>query len=155
MALLTHYILPALWAALLLASFVGWGTLVRGALGVKRRDANWGLTAGWGISLILAMGGGLQLAAVCNARVLETLVIIGAILWCLDAVRSSLDRQQVTARMFAIMSWRTPAPSVSAGILDYHPGPPPDGTMALLAKEGSAATFLSLTLTEKISIEAR
>jgi hypothetical protein len=49
------------WSALMLASFVGWGTLVNRWI-VPDRRVDWGLRAGWGMALCLLLGGFLCLA---------------------------------------------------------------------------------------------
>lgn len=50
------YGLTLAWSALLVASFVGWGSLANLWLS-KDRWHDWGLRAGWGMALFILVGG--------------------------------------------------------------------------------------------------
>jgi hypothetical protein len=78
------YALTIAWSALLVASFVGWGSLVnfwlvRGQAGGRVLDplADWGLRAGWGMALFLLLGGYLSLLHAAIRPVLIAQVALG------------------------------------------------------------------------------
>ena len=68
----------ALWGVTMLASFVGWGSLVNLWL-APRRWMDWGLRAGWGMGLFVLAGGFLCLAHAAARPVLVAQVGLGAI----------------------------------------------------------------------------
>ncbi len=70
------YALTIVWGAIMIASFVGWGSLVNLWL-APRRWADWGLRAGWGMALFLVTGGYLLAAHLATAPVLFGQVVLG------------------------------------------------------------------------------
>jgi hypothetical protein len=70
------YGLAVVWSSLMVASFVGWGSLVNLWL-APRRWADWGLRAGWGLSLFVAMGGFLTVTHIARRWVLVAQVVLG------------------------------------------------------------------------------
>lgn len=79
------YALTVAWSALLVASFVGWGSvvnywLVRGPAGTRRvldPWADWSLRAGWGMALFLLLGGYLSVVHAAIRPVLIAQVALG------------------------------------------------------------------------------
>jgi hypothetical protein len=70
-----------LWTALVLASFVGWGSILNHWIARKTR-LDWGLRAGWGMSFSILVGGFLCLAHLATRFVLVGQVALGlAGLW--------------------------------------------------------------------------
>ncbi|HEX4445968.1 MAG TPA: hypothetical protein VH044_04505, partial [Polyangiaceae bacterium] len=70
----------ALWIGAMLASFVGWGSLVEHLLapGLARgRRTDWGLRAGWGMAAFVLTGGFLCAARAATRPVLVTQVVLG------------------------------------------------------------------------------
>jgi hypothetical protein len=68
-----------LWSLVIFASFWGYGEALRRAL--KRpefEDLGWGLTAAWGMALILAIGGFLMMISLAKAPILTGMVLAGA-----------------------------------------------------------------------------
>ena len=105
---LLSYPANALWGAMVLLSFVGWGELAAGVVGRRwlRRGpgggggaggegggliavtgpddppaADWALKAGWGMALLLAIGGVLLLAGLATRWTLVALVLVGVAAW--------------------------------------------------------------------------
>src|SRR5580704_18570592 len=68
----------ALWSAVMVLSFVGWGSLVNLWIAPLRR-MDWGLRAGWGLSLYVLSGGFLCVAHVAVRRVLIAHVWLGVL----------------------------------------------------------------------------
>jgi hypothetical protein len=66
----------ALWAALMIVSFLGWGSLVNRWLAPGRR-IDWGLRAGWGMGLVIVTGGFLCLLHLAVRPVLAAQVAAG------------------------------------------------------------------------------
>jgi hypothetical protein len=67
-----------LWSALMLASFVGWGTLVNCWLAPADRK-DWGLRAGWGLALFVLTGGFLCLAHLAVRATFIAQVALGVV----------------------------------------------------------------------------
>ncbi len=65
-----------LWTALVLASFVGWGSILNHWIARKTR-LDWGLRAGWGMSLSILIGGFLCLTHLATRVVLVGQVALG------------------------------------------------------------------------------
>ncbi len=64
---------------MVLSGFVGWGILAGGIAGVARGERpDWGLSAGWGMALVLAAGGVLSLAGAAVPGALFAMVLAGA-----------------------------------------------------------------------------
>jgi hypothetical protein len=73
------YFSVLLWSLVIFASFWGYGEALRRAL--KRpefEDLGWGLTAAWGMALILAIGGFLMMISLAKAPILTGMVLAGA-----------------------------------------------------------------------------
>jgi hypothetical protein len=78
----------ASWGAVLLASMVGWGSLVE-RLASPQRVADIGLRLVWGMAGLIAAGGALCLVSLATRPVLCALVLGGSTLWIIDAFRRS------------------------------------------------------------------
>ena len=61
------------WGVVVVASWVGWGELVRRAAGVNVGRAGWALRAGWGMAAVLGICGFLLVAGVCNGAAIGRL----------------------------------------------------------------------------------
>jgi hypothetical protein len=94
------YWLTIAWAGAMVASFVGWGSLVNLWLAPDRWH-DWGLRAGWGMALFLLVGGYLCLlhAAVRPVLVTEVLLGVGALLGILVLRRP----RRVSKRRMAVV----------------------------------------------------
>lgn len=68
----------AIWGAMMVASFVGWGTLVAIWLAPRER-VDWGLQAGWGMAAFVLPGGFLCLAHLAMRRTLILQVGLGLV----------------------------------------------------------------------------
>lgn len=70
---------PFLWGLVVLSGFIGWGLIAARLAGVPAEDSpDWGLSAGWGMALLIALGGVLSLAGLAVAPVLFAVVAAGA-----------------------------------------------------------------------------
>ncbi len=76
--LLTDFVIPLLWGLAVLSGFIGWGSAAARLSGAPEPD--WGLSAGWGMALVIALGGVLSLAGAAVAPVLMAVVVAGAVL---------------------------------------------------------------------------
>jgi hypothetical protein len=70
------YARAVLWAALVLASFVGWGTIVNSWVAPRTR-LDWGLRAGWGMCLSILLGGFLCVTHLAGRVTLVGQVVVG------------------------------------------------------------------------------
>ncbi len=88
------------WSALIIASFVGWGSLVNFWL-ARDRWLDWGMRAGWGMALALSTGGYLSLIHVAVRPVLigQVIVGVGALLWTFVIRRPAA----LSSRRFAVL----------------------------------------------------
>jgi len=67
------------WSLLIFASFWGYGELLRRRInGPEFADIGWGLTAAWGMAVVLAIGGVLMALHLAKAPNLGVLVLFGA-----------------------------------------------------------------------------
>jgi hypothetical protein len=93
----------ALWSAVMVASFIGWGSLVNLWLS-PRRWMDWGLRAGWGMTLYLIAGGllcGLHLSV---RPVLITQIAMGVVLLSVtEVLRQHSIRSWVDVRRHATL----------------------------------------------------
>jgi len=90
------------WASLMLASFVGWGSVVDLWLGRGRR-ADWGLRAGWGMAAFILVGGFLAAVHVASRAVLVTQVLLGVgALLGIDALRGGRAPLPVSRRRWIL-----------------------------------------------------
>ena len=85
-----YYWLAFIWGICVLASFVGWGALVGAALFPKNRF-DWGMKAGWGISLAVVIGGVLNLFGWISRPMIFALVGLGLALFVGDVVARRKD----------------------------------------------------------------
>jgi hypothetical protein len=86
----------------LLASWMGWGELVRLLVRADAHRVGWGLRAGWGISAVLAICGFLQWAQACNQTVLTVITLGGAFTWILstyESLRTSRQQRRFLVRL--------------------------------------------------------
>jgi hypothetical protein len=81
------YAAACLWAAVLLISFLGWGSVV-GQLLSPNRQVGWGERAAWGMAALVVIGGALSLVSWASKPVLLVLVGLGAAAWVRDVIRS-------------------------------------------------------------------
>lgn len=85
---MSGFILQFLWGLVVLSGFIGWGTAVGRIAGRGHQDLpDWGLSAGWGMAFVLAVGGLLSLAGLALPWVLMALVLSGAALHGVTAFR--------------------------------------------------------------------
>ncbi len=72
------YVCDYLWGLCVIVSWAGWGGLLRSALRITdRRSADWGIRAGWGASVTIAIGGVLNLCHISYQPVVIALVVTG------------------------------------------------------------------------------
>jgi hypothetical protein len=69
-----------LWSGLMIASMIGWGSLVNLWL-ARDRWVDWGLRAGWGMAAMLGVGGYLALVHLAFRPVLIGQVVFGLVAW--------------------------------------------------------------------------
>jgi hypothetical protein len=92
------YGLAVFWSALMLASFVGWGSVVNLWL-ARDRWADWGLRAGWGMALFVLMGGFLTAMHLVARSVLVIQVLLGvAALLAIHAIHEPLGPPLLSRR---------------------------------------------------------
>ncbi|HEY4013502.1 MAG TPA: hypothetical protein VGM06_09205 [Polyangiaceae bacterium] len=77
------YGVGVLWTALLLVSYVGWGAVVN-FLVARGTRTDWGLRAGWGMSLSVLLGGFLCIAHLVSRTVLLGQVALGLVAFVAD-----------------------------------------------------------------------
>jgi hypothetical protein len=69
-----------IWGLLISVAFVGWGRIVhKQLLSATSDDIDWGLAAGWGMTLVLIAGGLLSSVGAVSGIVLIGIVIVGAL----------------------------------------------------------------------------
>ncbi|MGN6367665.1 MAG: hypothetical protein ACTHN5_05345 [Phycisphaerae bacterium] len=73
------------WGVVVLASWVGWGELVRRVAGVSVGRVGWAMKAGWGMAAVLGICGFLEWAGIGDQVALVIVVLAGVIVWGLDA----------------------------------------------------------------------
>lgn len=72
---MTEFAFPFLWGLVVLSAFIGWGRVAARLAGAAEPD--WGLSAGWGMALLVAIGGVLGFFGLAMAPVLFGLVFFG------------------------------------------------------------------------------
>ena len=72
---MTEFAFPFLWGLVVLSAFIGWGRMAARLAGAAEPD--WGLSAGWGMAVLVAIGGVLGLAGLALPPVLFGLVFFG------------------------------------------------------------------------------
>jgi hypothetical protein len=79
------------WGLLVLASFIGWGHALVGALtrrnGWEPGQFDWGLLAGWGMSVAIVVGGVLAWVSLASRGVLIAFVLAGTSIWLVGIFR--------------------------------------------------------------------
>jgi len=94
------------WGGVVLLSLVGWGRIVHHLLGqglVGRPDTgpdwkpDWGLSAGWGMALAVAVGGLLSQLGLISANTVIGFVVLGAVLALACAFRDGIARPDLGA----------------------------------------------------------
>jgi len=84
------------WGLVVLAAFVGWGRVVRRlAGGALAQEPDWGLLAGWGMALVVFMGGLLNLFAWVSPGLIVSLVLAGAALAAVGLFRDPPARPKL------------------------------------------------------------
>ncbi len=82
------FVFPFLGGLVVVSGFIGWGLIAARLAGVEVQDSpDWGLSAGWGMALVLALGGVLSLAGLAQAPVLIAVVVAGAAMHLATALR--------------------------------------------------------------------
>ncbi len=74
---LHDYVLPFLWGLVLLASWIGWGGLIRRLFAPPRDRIDWGAQAAWGLAATLILAGFLQPLRLCTTPMLGAIAIAG------------------------------------------------------------------------------
>ena len=101
------YGLSIFWSAMMLASFVGWGSVVNLWFDRGRR-ADWGLRAGWGMALFVLTGGFLTATHLVGRTVLVVQVLLGvAALLGIGAFRGSLRPLPLSRRRLVVALGRS------------------------------------------------
>ena len=67
-----------LWGLVVVSAFIGWGLCAARLAGAPRPD--WGLSAGWGMAVLVILGGGISLTGLATAPVMTAVVLAGAAL---------------------------------------------------------------------------
>jgi hypothetical protein len=79
------------WGLLVLASFIGWGHALVGVLtrrnGWEPGQFDWGLLAGWGMSVAIAVGGVLAWMSLASRGALIAFVLTGTSIWLVGIFR--------------------------------------------------------------------
>jgi hypothetical protein len=85
---LAGFVFPFLWGLVVVSSFIGWGLIAARLAGVKAGDSpDWGLSAGWGMALVLVLGGVLSVFGLAQAPVLIAVVAAGAAMHLANTLR--------------------------------------------------------------------
>jgi hypothetical protein len=87
---LADFAFQALWGLAVVSAFIGWGLAAARLAGAPRPD--WGLSAGWGMAVLVILGGGLGLAGLATAPVVIGVVLAGAVLHLVLSDRQVRDR---------------------------------------------------------------
>ncbi len=84
--MIADYLFMFAWGLCVLAAFVGWGGVVVRTLGTVTDDVpvDWGLQAGWGMALLLLMGGLLSLLELVSPALMIGLTLAGLVMWFYD-----------------------------------------------------------------------
>ena len=150
------YLQAVLWTALVLASFVGWGSILNYWI-ARKRWADWGLRAGWGFALCVLVGGFLCLLHLVNRVTLIGQVVVGlaALLalspgrWRPSATRGrrrlalAIDRFGVTALVVAAYAVLTLFVLACFGDHNFQPSDDPALYIALSKKLVESGSILS------------
>ncbi|HUO08524.1 MAG TPA: hypothetical protein VM008_09520 [Phycisphaerae bacterium] len=88
----------AVWGVVVLASWVGWGELVRCAVGVGPERVGWALRAGWGMAAVLGISGVLEAFHMGDQRALTAIALIGLGMAGLEAWSRIQTRRPVKKR---------------------------------------------------------
>ena len=118
------------WGALVLGSFVGWGTLLARRL-VPGRPVDPALRAAWGVALLVAVGGVLSMLCLISRGRVAALVMGGLLGLALDL---GARRAELLESMLAAFRSRPRAVGVTIGL----------GALALLALVQAAGAGLTL-----------
>jgi hypothetical protein len=93
-----NYLLPALWGLVLLASFIGYGVLVRRLL-FSHEHFGWAQEAAWGMAFVVVLGGLLNSLSVISRPLILALVAIGFALALADV---ATQRKSVRERLSSV-----------------------------------------------------
>jgi len=94
---LANFFFIFLWGLVVLAGFIGWGTLVARLAGFSGKDApDWGLAAGWGMAGVASLGGVLALLGIATAPVLFGVVGLGVVLFGATVIKRPFVRFDVS-----------------------------------------------------------
>jgi len=94
---LANFFFIFLWGLVVLAGFIGCGTLVARLAGFSGKDApDWGLAAGWGMAGVVGLGGVLALLGIATAPVLFAVVGLGVVLFGATLIKMPFVRADVS-----------------------------------------------------------
>ncbi len=101
--LLTDFVIPFLGGLAVLSGFIGWGSAAALLSGVPEPDG--GLSAGWGMALVIAFGGVLSLAGAAVPPVLMAMVAAGVILHFVWALKGRASGRPGAGAGFSKATW--------------------------------------------------
>jgi hypothetical protein len=81
--MLYNFILPAIFGAIILSAFIGYGSILR-RLFFGKEQFGWANEAAWGMALFIVLGGGLVLTTTVSKTLINTLLLIGVLLMVMD-----------------------------------------------------------------------
>jgi len=130
--MVADYILQFIWGLIILAAFIGWGGRIE-SLFIRREygPADWGLKAGWGMAMLLFVGGLISLLGVVSPTLMIGLSISGAVFWIYDVYKkppglSAPSRYQVILFLIVLI----PLISRYAAAVHYQALSCPDDNIA-------------------------
>ena len=95
---MTHIALAVAWGLVILASWIGWGRLIaRWVVGSPASRVDVGLSAGWGMTLMLLLGGVLNAAGKCGPGIIITIVLLGFVCFGIDLLIAKRDPSPLEA----------------------------------------------------------
>ena len=98
--------LPFVWGLCLLLSWVGWGAALEYALKLNRgARVDWALRAGWGMAVVLALGGLMNLLQIISYETVGAIVLSGVVFAGLD-IYQRLRVPHSRARLLGIFAPR-------------------------------------------------
>lgn len=100
---MTDFVIPFLWGLAVLSGFIGWGSAAARLSGVPEPD--WGLSAGWGMALVIAFGGVLSLAGAALPPMLMAVVVAGVILHFVWVLKGRASGRPGAAAGFSKGTW--------------------------------------------------
>lgn len=116
------YFFQFIWGLIVLAAFVGWGGLVYRMQDINHLEGiDWGLRAGWGMGLMLVIGGVLSLLGIVSAGLLITLVLPGAGFWVAGLLKNRSNISTPTRfQIIAVLAVTIPLLIRYASVVHYQ-----------------------------------